>query len=81
MGDKLRDETLDDVPLWRIQCVKGKIGYGGVVVNTIYATKKWERVQHVLDDHFDNPDPRKESYYLRVTRLVAIDQEEFPLGT
>jgi hypothetical protein len=79
MGSKLRDETLDDVPLWRIQCVKGKAGDGGVVVSTLYVTKKWERVQDVLDNHYDSADPRKKDYYLVVTRLMEIDQEEFAL--
>lgn len=78
MGDKLRDEALDDVATWRVDLVSGVPDEGGIISDTQYITKKWERVQDIIDRCAEQY--RGERCYIQVTRLVAVDSEAFAMG-
>ena len=75
MSDKLRDETLDDCALWRVDLVNGVPDEGGIISDTQYVTKKWERVEDLIDSCRIRY--RGQKCFVQVTRLTAVDSESF----
>jgi hypothetical protein len=70
-------------PRWIVQLCHGVPGSGGVVTDEVHVTKKWERVESVMDDLQEKsltyPKHERGEWYISVKEIAVISSGDFPL--